>query len=140
MLIQLIYTSTATREFSDEELADILKKSVQNNRQRNITGLLLYTKGTFMQLIEGESDAIDALLETIKLDPRHRDIEEQLRTPIREVEFSQWHMGYRTINKEDVLALPNFAPFFERGFDSAILATKPGVSLELMQAMANLPT
>ncbi len=139
MLIELIYTSTAVRDYSDEELADILKKSVQNNTQRNVTGLLLYSKGTFMQVIEGESDAIDALFEIIKSDPRHRDIEAHVRTQVREREFSQWHMGYRVIGKEDAIALPNYAPFFEDGFDSAMLAAKPGVSLEIMQAMLKLP-
>lgn len=140
MLIELIYTSAAVRDYSDEELADILKKSVQNNQRHDITGLLLYSKATFMQAIEGETDKIDALFEIIKSDPRHRDIEEHLRTQIRERAFSKWHMGYRAIGKEDVVSLPNFAPFFEDGFDPAMLTAKPGVCLEIMQAFAKLPT
>ena len=139
MMVQLIYTSAAVRDLSDDELAHILRASVRNNQKTNITGLLLYAKGTFLQVIEGESDVIDELIATIKLDPRHRDIEELMRTQIREPEFSQWHMGYRALSKGDALALPNYAPFFEDGFDSAMLAAKPGECLEIMQALAKLP-
>jgi hypothetical protein len=140
MLIQLIYTSTATRDYLDEDLADILKECVQNNHANNITGLLLYTKGRFMQLIEGESEGVDALVEEIKTDPRHRDIDVFLRTQVRKREFSQWHMGYRAISKWDAIALPNYAPFFEDGFDSAKLAAKPGICHEIMLELAKLPT
>lgn len=136
MLIELIYTSTAVREFSEDELADILTKSVQNNRRRGITGLLLYSNGTFMQAIEGKADAIDALFKTIKSDPRHRDVTQHVRTTVREREFSQWHMGYRALSKGDGISLPNYAPFFEDGFDAATLAAKPGVCLDIMHAMA----
>ncbi len=139
MLVQLIYTSTAARDFSDDELAHVLAVAVRNNQKNNVTGLLLYAKGTFLQVIEGESDVIDKLLATIKLDPRHRDINELVRTPIREREFSHWHMGYRALSKSDALALPNFAPFFEEGFDSAVLVAKPGMCLEIMHALAELP-
>ena len=139
MFIQLIYTSTATRDFSDEELADILTSAVRNNHLHDVTGLLLFTKGTFMQVIEGEPEVIDALIKTIKADPRHRDIEEHVRTPIREREFSQWHMGYRAISKNDATTLPNYAPFFEDGFDAAQLGARPGICLEIMKAMAAQP-
>lgn len=140
MLMQLIYTSTASRDFSEEELAGILKNAVKNNKQRNVTGLLLFTKGTFMQVIEGEPDVIDALFKTISADPRHRDIEQHVLNPIREREFCEWHMGYRSLSSGDALALPNYAPFFEGGFDAAMLTAKPGVCLEIMLALAELPS
>lgn len=140
MLIELVYTSTAVRNYSDDELEDILKKSVQNNKRKNVTGLLLYSKGTFMQVLEGETDVVDALVDIIKSDPRHQNIEMHLRTPVFEREFSEWHMGYRALSQKDAIALPNYAPFFEDGFDAAKLASKPGICLEIMKSMAKLPT
>lgn len=140
MLIELVYTSTAVQNYSDEELEAILKTSVQNNKRRNITGLLLYAKGTFMQVLEGETDVVDALVDIIKSDPRHQNIEMHLRTPVFEREFSEWHMGYRALSQKDAIALPNYAPFFEDGFDAAKLASKPGICLEIMKSMAKLPT
>jgi hypothetical protein len=138
-LNQLIYTSVATRDFSDEELADILRTAVRNNQQRGVTGLLLYSHGSFMQVIEGEAAVIDALIAAIKTDPRHHGIEEQLRTQIQEREFDQWHMGFRAMNEADALALPHYAAFFEDGFNDQMLAAKPGICLEIMRALAGLP-
>lgn len=139
MLIELVYSSTAVRHFSDEELADLLKKSVENNQKKDVTGLLLYSKGTFMQVLEGEADVVDELVAIIGADPRHRDIEMHLRTPAFEREFSKWHMGYRAISQSDVAALPNFAPFFKHGFNAAMLSEKPGMCFDIMKSFAALP-
>jgi hypothetical protein len=139
MLIQLIYTSKATGELSDGQLAAILKVSVGNNQLHGITGLLLYSHGTFMQLLEGEASDVDATFERIKADPNHHSIEAHLRTPIKAREFGQWYMGYRAIRPEDSKAFPNYAPFFEDGFNSNLLATNPGDCLTIMKALAGLP-
>ena len=58
-LVQLIYVSSACRELSDEELEHILESSIRHNTQQGITGVLLYTNGRFMQVIEGEEAAIE---------------------------------------------------------------------------------
>jgi hypothetical protein len=55
MLIQLLYSSKATTALSPAELTAILDKSVANNQARQITGLLLYRDGCFLQLLEGEA-------------------------------------------------------------------------------------
>ena len=139
MLIQLIYTSTAHRDLSHEELIEILESSVRNNQQRNITGLLLYNKGTFLQMLEGAASHVDEIFERIKRDSRHRNIEALLRTSTRKREFSNWHMGFRAMRKSDAAALPNYAPFFEDGFDSTLLTASPQESLSIMKAIAGLP-
>lgn len=52
-LIHLIYVSTAREEFDETELARILDTAVRRNGERNVTGMLLYAGGTFMQVLEG---------------------------------------------------------------------------------------
>jgi hypothetical protein len=138
VLIQLIYTSTATSELSEADLGRILEAAVRNNLALDVTGLLLYSKGTFMQVLEGEDGAVGELLERIGADPRHRDIQVHVRTPVRRREFSQWHMGFRSVRDGDAASLPNYAPFFEDGFDSAMLSAEPGECLALMTALAAL--
>jgi hypothetical protein len=139
MLIQLIYTSKATGDLSDDQLAAILKASVSNNKLHGITGLLLFSRGTFMQLLEGEASDVDAAFERINTDPRHHAIEAHVRTPVKAREFGEWYMGYRAVRPEDALAFPNYAPFFEDGFDSTKLAETPGDCLTIMKVLAGLP-
>lgn len=140
MLVQLIYTSTATRNLSEAELGEILSVAVRNNEKCNVTGLLLYSQGTFMQALEGEESVVDDLFKIIQADERHCNVEEQVRTPICTREFSQWFMGYRALRDSDALALPNYAPFFEDGFDVASISSAPGECLYLMKALSGLPS
>ena len=49
----LIYISTAVKLMTDAELISILADSRDNNKLKNITGMLLYGDGTFIQVLEG---------------------------------------------------------------------------------------
>jgi len=51
-MLSLIYVSTSVKLLNDEELLDILKVSRENNSGKDITGLLLYKGGNFMQVLE----------------------------------------------------------------------------------------
>jgi hypothetical protein len=75
MLIQLLYSSKATTALSPAELTAILDKSVANNQARQITGLLLYRDGCFLQLLEGEAAVVEEAFRRISLDPRHHQVE-----------------------------------------------------------------
>jgi len=73
-MLSLIYVSTAVKPLSDEELLDILKLSRENNATKEITGLLLYKGGNFMQVLEGPDEAVEALYKKIEADPHHKDL------------------------------------------------------------------
>lgn len=113
MDIQLIYTSTATQSFTEDQLEPLMRRCSVNNREKNITGMLLYGNKHFMQVLEGNNYEVDQLLDRIKRDPRHTDIEVSLRTPIQAREFGKWSMGYRVIN-QDIKNYPFFVDFFEK--------------------------
>lgn len=136
MISQVIYVSRATRDFSDLELQEILDVSARNNAPLGISGLLLYANRTFMQVLEGETGAVDDCLARIKHDPRHDSVNILIKTEIPAREFKQWHMGFRRLNPQDVKALPNFAPFFEAGFNPDDISSLPDAGLALMQALA----
>jgi hypothetical protein len=43
----------------DDELQNILSLSRKNNQMKNVTGVLLYGNGQFIQLLEGDRDLVD---------------------------------------------------------------------------------
>jgi len=135
--IQIVYTSKARREVNDAEIVQIHSTALTNNIQSDITGMLLYAKGSFLQVIEGAADAIDRLMEKIRADTRHYDVEVLVRTSIRRREFKNWSMGYRRLEDADAKALLSFAPFFDNGFDAKRFCEQPGVSLDILQALAS---
>lgn len=131
-LVQLIYVSDLVGE-NESGIADILKSSVRNNSRNGITGMLLYSRGNFLQVLEGEPGAVQATYDRICLDPRHRNTIELTEEPVLERHFSHWSMGYRALGPELAASLPQYAPYFQFGFDTSAIKAKPGVALEMLE-------
>ena len=138
-LSQLIYISTATGDtVADIEpaLRNILEVSVRNNRAQGLTGMLLYSNGGFMQVLEGKEDALQAAYGRIAADPRHKDLYLLAHEPVAARAFSQWHLGCRRIDLQGLRGLPvpaDFAPFVHQGFNEAALQARPGVALDMLR-------
>lgn len=134
-LIQVIYTSSATRAMRDEDLRAILDTSVRQNAGDEVTGLLLYANGRFMQVVEGPSASIDALMARLERDPRHHTITVLSRTEVTQREFARWSMGFRQLAPHDFIDHPQFMPFFSPGFDAGRLG-QPGLALDILKSLA----
>lgn len=137
-LIHLIYVSTACQELETPELDHILDASVRHNAPQQITGMLLYAGGSFMQVLEGEEAAVDETLGRIVKDSRHTDLTIIERMPIASRSFSEWSMGFRRLSREDAATHPAYVPFFVNGFDAGSIGAKPGLALEILTKFASL--
>jgi hypothetical protein len=51
--------STSVRLFNNTELKQILRKSQANNAVNNLSGMLLYSDGSFVQVLEGSAEDVD---------------------------------------------------------------------------------
>jgi hypothetical protein len=91
-LYRLIYVSYATMGVKWEDLKDILAKSEQNNAELDITGLLVVSGNTFLQVLEGPQRALNVLYSKILVDPRHENPVLLGYTPIHDRHFSEWAM------------------------------------------------
>lgn len=89
-----------TQSGIEPNVARILSQSRRNNMHRNLVGVLYYGNGCFFQCLEGHSDAIDQLLESLRRDPRHRDLEILTRNPIEHLSFMDWNMKYVSVDQE----------------------------------------
>lgn len=93
-LIHCIYASAASREFTPEELDELLVVARRNNEALGVTGMLLYEKGSFFQILEGPSEAVEPLYAKIGTDKRHASISKLILEPIEERNFPNWSMGH----------------------------------------------
>ena len=126
-LEQLVYVSTAVREFGDAELGPILDASVRHNRQNGVTGILLYARGCFLQVLEGEAAALDEVMARIMDDTRHRDVFILDRTAIAQRDFGEWYMSFHRPS-EAALASAAFLPLFSGLPDLAVkFGGSPGI-------------
>ena len=71
---RIMYISTTTRKLTDEEVEEIGRRSTVNNARVNVTGILLSAHEFFFQILEGEEEDVDRVLERIRRDVRHRDV------------------------------------------------------------------
>jgi hypothetical protein len=76
-----------------EELVTILRQSKANNPSTGVTGVLCYSGGIFLQVLEGGRSAVNKLYNRIGADPRHTDVELLLYEEIGERRFASWSMG-----------------------------------------------
>ena len=98
----LIYLSAGVNWFSEKELTDILAISNNNNSRDNITGLLLYSEGNFIQLLEGEEQGVKSTFERISKDQRHKGITPIASGSIEKRNFPEWAMGFKSINSSEL--------------------------------------
>lgn len=92
MRYALSYVSSAARGLDDSEIFEILEKSENENNQKDITGLLLYSEGNFFQVLEGEKDKISDLYKKISKDSRHFNIIKLFEKPIKQEAYD----GYKS--------------------------------------------
>jgi len=131
-MIQISYISSASPPMSTEELLALLQKCRENNAGRGVTGMLLYANGTFLQVLEGAEEVVDELVEIIKKDPRHKNIQMLYRKPIERREYSDWSMGFRRLSDKDLKEVEGLRDFGEKDFNPEHLAQHATVVQSLM--------
>ncbi|MEH6514490.1 MAG: BLUF domain-containing protein, partial [Maribacter arcticus] len=70
----LTHESTATNTVKGAEMEELLEKARSNNQNDDITGYLIYYKGGFVQLFEGDKRKIEVLYVKIKKDELHKNV------------------------------------------------------------------
>lgn len=133
-LSHLIYTSAATPGFDANDLKSILKTARTKNASRSVTGMLLYTSGSFFQVLEGEEETLEELFVRISLDPRHRSITKIIQEPIAQLDFGDWTMGFSGGDPSEFKSIDGFNDFFRQGNSLANL--EPGRAKKLLSAFS----
>jgi hypothetical protein len=90
-ITRLIYSSRR-EDNSQETLDGIMRVSRRNNLRDEITGVLVVSEGSFMQLLEGERLKVGRCLMRIMQDERHRDIQIISTNTVPNRLFPEWSM------------------------------------------------
>jgi uncharacterized Fe-S cluster-containing MiaB family protein len=109
-LLQLIYSSAASRELTELELSRLLLGARKTNIAFEVTGMLLYHEGSFLQVLEGKAEAVESLFARISTDPRHHRVVVLMRREVVERQFEDWSMGFVDA-KRVAEALPGFSDY-----------------------------
>jgi len=131
-LYHLVYQSSATKLFTELELEQILVQSRFANDASSITGVLLYSNGDIMQVLEGEQETVLHVYEKIKQDIRHRDVTTLADGKIEARNFSQWSMGFKAVNPDDFLQLVGYLNVSKKDYMQEHVRTEDASLHELL--------
>jgi len=102
MSYQIIYSSQATNSMSSASLEQILKDARTGNKKRDITGVLVYFEDVFVQILEGEKDAVCELMVSIARDSRHHSLKIFYEAEVEKRAFESWSMAYLSPTAEEL--------------------------------------
>ena len=134
-LIQLVYASAADNRVTQEDIDAIIRVSVENNSANNITGMLMYADGSFLQVLEGEESAVEELFFNICTDKRHRDVVKIFQNGVSERNFDKWSMGLASMKNADLASIPGCEDFFQSG--AHISAISESTARKVLQGFIN---
>jgi hypothetical protein len=132
-LIQLIYASSAWQLLSEDEIMNILEVSRRNNAERGITGILLYKDGNFLQVLEGDEEAVTELYQTIERDQRHKGLILLARRKIAEREFPDWSMGFVNLGTIDPASVPAYNNILNEPFSAEAFSQRPSLATKFIE-------
>ena len=101
-MIELIYISNTPNTLDQSTILEILNSSHTKNKLNDLTGHLYYDGNSFLQIIEGEENAVRSLYEKIKIDPRHTNVKILYENEINERAFEGWEMAFKELERSTV--------------------------------------
>lgn len=131
-LIHCIYASRALAAPNATDVQSLLEHARRKNTALAITGMLLLIEDSFFQVLEGESDTVDAVYRVIARDARHDRVTQIIREPIARRSFGEWSMGFETLQRADVQQLVGANDFF--GSAQCLERIHPGRAKKLLGA------
>jgi Sensors of blue-light using FAD len=102
-LYEAIYVSTIAPGLPISSVADIAGKSRIANQINEITGLLIFDGMRYCQQLEGAPKQVLKLMEKIRHDPRHVNVEIIHHGELASRRFKSFSLGYTTVEDPEVL-------------------------------------
>lgn len=132
MMVSLIYVSTASHLLSTNELLEILHISQEKNKEKQVTGMLLYKGGNFMQVLEGPEESVNSIFDSIQRDVCHHDVSVIVLEPIAERQFAEWTMAFHNLDGEIAGQENAYSEFFDNDLIAEKFREKPQLAYNML--------
>ena len=112
-LIPFVSTPAPRNLFSRNRIYRLCSRARAPSMRASSDGNARGIEGGFFQVLEGDDAVVDDLYGRIKSDPRHSKITLIIREPIAVRDFSEWTMGFRTVDSREAGQLIGENDFFK---------------------------
>ncbi len=102
MIYELVYESVGKKGLPIADIDEILETSRTRNAENGITGCLVYYNRRFIQILEGNQQAVQECYQKIKKDDRHRQVRIIAENAVEKRTFPEWGMAYFPIGENNV--------------------------------------
>lgn len=134
---RVIYASRAVQEFDEVDLLQLLAQARAANLRHGVTGMLVYSSRSFLQLFEGEDADVEVVWDRIRMDSRHADLRVLRDGPASERLFTDWTMGFEHPSDADLEEhLPGYRASLGYPFISSLLVSEPEAAETLLSLYA----
>lgn len=122
--------------FQPETLKEMLVNFRENNEANQITGMMLFSDGSFLQVLEGEDNKVDALVKKIKKDKRHHSLVQIAEESITARSFGKWSMSFKVVSPEEFKDLRGYINPWDPEFLSELPADQQHPALAILKVFA----
>jgi len=134
---RVIHCSQATHDVSPDELVHLLEVSRRNNEKVGLSGMLLYSSQSFLQVLEGDAVALQETYARIGADDRHVNLRLLMDAEVAAPLFPDWTMGFEHVDDEDLAEeVDGFTPATDYPLVNPDLVTNAGVAQTLLKLYA----
>ena len=113
----ILYVSGARGPTSIEQMQHLLWRARARNRDHQVTRMLLYFDGTFLQYLEGPAAQVQLIYRIIRKDPLHSGITTIVHQQIDSRVFGDWDMAFHMPGSE-LCTAETQAPELRAGLDA----------------------
>lgn len=99
---RMIYCSQATHDVGPDELVDLLGQARVRNEQAGLSGMLLYCSQSFLQMLEGDAEALATTYGRIATDSRHANLRVLMDAEVPDRMFPDWSMGFEHVDEDEI--------------------------------------
>ena len=132
----LMYVSYANEPFTQSKLKELLNTCRINNKKRDVTGMLLYIDGKFLQVLEGRKEDVNFIFENIVKDPRHKKVNVIIEGRLSKRNFEAWHMSFKSFTARQFRKISGFKNL-ESFFQNNRITNESHVSLVFLKLFYN---
>ena len=99
----ICYVSKGKDGLTTDDLEELFGYTLEYNTEHNITGILLYKAGSFLQVLEGNKQTLVSIFERIEQDPRHKEIFTILKGPCKRRIFGNYASRFSIVKTQEDL-------------------------------------
>lgn len=117
---------------NEDDLIFLLGQCRSRNEKQDVTGMLLYVDGNYIQALEGDEKDVDEIYSDIVKDYRNTGNILMIKSEISERAFSGWSMGFKHLSDTNKGKIEGYTDFLNKKMTPGEIANSSSLAVKLL--------